>query len=58
MNDYEKKVARAIRLLKSIPTDEGPVEVLPDSVVYCDPPYRNTASYSGMEGFSHEDFYS
>ena len=27
MNDYEKKVARAIRLLKSIPTDEGPVEV-------------------------------
>lgn len=27
MNDYEKKVARAIKLLKSIPTDEGPVEV-------------------------------
>lgn len=27
MSDYEKKVARAIRLLKSIPTDEGPVEV-------------------------------
>lgn len=27
MSDYEKKVARAIRLLKSIPTDEGPIEV-------------------------------
>lgn len=27
MSDYEKKVARAIRLLRSIPTDEGPVEV-------------------------------
>lgn len=27
MSDYEKKVARAIRLLKSIPTDEGPVEI-------------------------------
>lgn len=27
MSDYEKKVARAIRLLKSIPTEEGPVEV-------------------------------
>lgn len=38
--------------------DYREVEVLPDSVVYCDPPYRNTASYSGMEGFSHEDFYS
>lgn len=27
MSDYEKKVARSIRLLQSIPTDEGPVEV-------------------------------
>lgn len=27
MSDYEKKLARAIRLLKSIPTDEGPIEV-------------------------------
>lgn len=27
MSDYEKKVARAIRLLQSIPTDEGPIEV-------------------------------
>lgn len=27
MSDYEKKVERAIRLLKSIPTDEGPIEV-------------------------------
>ena len=28
MDDYEKKLARSIRLLQSIPTDEGPVEVL------------------------------
>lgn len=27
MSDYGKKVARSIRLLQSIPTDEGPVEV-------------------------------
>lgn len=27
MSDYEKKIARAIRLLQSIPTDEGPIEV-------------------------------
>ena len=27
MDDYEKKLARSIRLLQSIPTDEGPVEV-------------------------------
>jgi phosphoadenosine phosphosulfate reductase len=27
MDNYEKKVARAIRLLQSIPTNEGPIEV-------------------------------
>lgn len=27
MTSYEKKVARAVRLIQSIPTDEGPIEV-------------------------------
>lgn len=36
--------------------DYRDIEVLSDSVVYCDPPYRNTASYSGMD-FDHEAFY-
>ena len=31
------------------------VEILPDSVIYCDPPYKDTCDY-GME-FDHEDFY-
>lgn len=35
--------------------DYRDVEILPDSVIYCDIPYKNTADY-GME-FSHEDFY-
>ena len=44
--------------LNVLTVDYREVEVLRDSVVYCDPPYRNTKQYSGMEGFSHEDFYS
>lgn len=31
------------------------VEILPDSVIYCDPPYKDTAGY-GIE-FDHEAFY-
>ena len=31
------------------------VEILPDSVIYCDPPYKDTCGY-GME-FDHESFY-
>lgn len=31
------------------------VEILPDSVIYCDPPYKDTWGY-GMD-FDHEAFY-
>ena len=31
------------------------VEILPDSVIYCDPPYKDTGDY-GIE-FDHEAFY-
>lgn len=31
-------------------------EILPDSVIYCDPPYRNTREYR-EQTFDHEAFY-
>ncbi len=31
------------------------VEIMPDSVIYCDPPYKDTSGY-GMN-FDHEAFY-
>lgn len=41
--------------LTTIIGDYRNVEILPDSVIYCDPPYKDTADY-GME-FDHEAFY-
>lgn len=35
--------------------DYRDLEILPDSVIYCDPPYKDTGGY-GME-FDHESFY-
>ena len=32
------------------------VKIEPDSVIYCDIPYRGTAEYIG--GFNHDEFYS
>ena len=32
------------------------VEILPDSVIYCDPPYKGTREYCKIE-FDHEAFY-
>lgn len=33
------------------------VDIKPKSVVYCDIPYRGTATYKGGDGFDHEKFY-
>ena len=33
------------------------VEIPSDSVVYCDPPYRGTSSYSKAKHFNHERFF-
>lgn len=32
------------------------IKILPDSVIYCDPPYRNTREYR-EQTFDHEAFY-
>ena len=35
------------------------VKILPDSVIYCDIPYRNTATYTINDGgFDYEEFYN
>ena len=41
--------------LTTIVGDYRNVPILPDSVIYCDPPYKDAADY-GME-FDHEAFY-
>jgi hypothetical protein len=33
------------------------VEIKPNSVVYCDIPYKNTASYDGNKNFNHDKFF-
>lgn len=37
--------------------DFAEVEIPSDSVVYCDPPYRGTSSYSKAKHFNHDRFY-
>lgn len=45
------------KLITSI-GDYRDVEILPDSVIYLDPPYRDTAKYKhSKESFDHEAFY-
>lgn len=29
----------------------------PNSIIYCDPPYKNTTEYNGFSNFDHEAFY-
>ena len=41
--------------LKTTIGDYRDVKILPDSVIYCDPPYKDTCDY-GMD-FDHEAFY-
>ncbi len=43
--EYEMRVA-----------DYHNIEILPNSVIYCDPPYFGTEKYMGA-GFDHEAFY-
>lgn len=33
------------------------LEIPPNSIIYCDPPYENTASYKGSEDFNHGLFW-
>ena len=37
--------------------DFAEVEIPSDSVIYCDPPYRGTSSYSKAKHFNHERFF-
>lgn len=46
---------RAMSELHTTIGDYRDLEILPDSVIYCDPPYKDTGGY-GMR-FDHESFY-
>ena len=37
--------------------DYRDVEILHDSIVYCDIPYKNTGHYSNEIEFNHDEFY-
>lgn len=37
--------------------DFAEVEIPSDSVIYCDPPYRNKGDYRKSKGFNHDRFY-
>lgn len=37
--------------------DYRDLEILPDSVIYCDPPYKFNRGYGDAEYFDHEAFY-
>lgn len=34
------------------------LEIPENSIVYCDPPYENTAKYNAVEDFHHKDFWN
>ena len=50
-----ERLERLQRLTLSIGSYKD-VKIAPDSVIYCDIPYRGTAEYIG--GFNHDEFYS
>lgn len=33
------------------------IKIQPDSIIYLDPPYKNTAKYKNVEDFNHDKFY-
>ena len=45
-----------LQSLQSLQSDYRNVEIQPNSVLYCDIPYKGTAGYNGSE-FDHEAFY-
>ena len=45
----------SLQSLEVLRGDYKAVPILPDSLIYCDIPYKGTAGYTG--GFNHEEFY-
>lgn len=43
--------------LEATKKDYSEIELRPNSVIYCDIPYRGTEGYNTEEGFNYEDFY-
>lgn len=47
----------SLERLERLETDYRNVSIAPNSVIYCDPPYRGTQKYEGYNAFDYEAFY-
>jgi DNA adenine methylase len=55
-NSLMKKMAK-LKDAKIYNEDYRNIEIPNNSVVYCDPPYKDTTGYSNSGSFSHDDFW-
>lgn len=42
--------------IKFYNNDYKSIEIFPNSIIYCDPPYQGTAEYDGNKSFKHKEF--
>lgn len=48
---------QSLQSLEQFSTDYAEIEIKPNSIIYCDIPYKGTDGYNGID-FDHERFYS
>ena len=51
------KQSKKIKGCKFIESSFLSLEIPKSSIIYCDPPYENTAKYKAVEDFKHDDFW-
>ncbi len=64
VRDYQaeahKNVAKQLPLLEGVEFTYGnywEIEIPPQSIIYCDPPYQGTSKYNKIESFNHDRFW-
>ncbi len=65
VRDYQaeahKNIAKQLPLLKDVYFKYGnyyDLEIPPESIIYCDPPYQGTSKYNKIDSFDHEKFWA
>ena len=56
INNIEKQ-SKNLSNIKFLNKNYFELVIPKNSIIYCDPPYKNTASYKGVETFNHETFW-
>lgn len=51
------KQAKNIKSCKFVVSAFGSLEIPESSIIYCDPPYENTAKYKAVDDFNHAEFW-